>query len=81
MPSRQILENLKSSADVLQNYRDKTGKPIKITSGWRTPTEQQRLINAYNRKDGTQKNKPSETNFQNHICNGMVYIVIKFIEN
>ncbi|PWL80612.1 hypothetical protein DBY21_01195 [Candidatus Gastranaerophilales bacterium] len=61
MPSRQILENLKSSADVLQNYRDKTGKPIKITSGWRTPTEQQRLINAYNRKDGTQKNKPSET--------------------
>ena len=61
MPSREILENLKASADVLQTYRDKIGKPIRITSGWRTPSEQQKLINAYNRHDGSQRNKPSET--------------------
>lgn len=61
LPSLNILENLKSSADVLQVYRNIIGKPIKITSGWRTPTEQNRLISAYNRHDGSQVNKPSAT--------------------
>ena len=39
MPSKQVLENLKTSANVLQNYRNKVGKPITITSSWRTPQE------------------------------------------
>jgi uncharacterized protein YcbK (DUF882 family) len=53
MSSRQILENLKSSVDVLQNYRNEIGRPITITSSWRTPSEQQRL-----RSTGR---KPSDT--------------------
>lgn len=39
IPSKQVLENLKTSASVLQNYRNKVGKPITITSSWRTPQE------------------------------------------
>ncbi len=39
MPSCQILENLKTIVDVLQNYRNKIDKPIIITSSWRTPKE------------------------------------------
>ena len=63
MPSRQVLENLKTSANVLQNYRNKVGKPITITSSWRTPTEQKALINAYKGKKAQNKSagRPSET--------------------
>ena len=63
MPSRQVLENLKTSANVLQNYRNKVGKAITITSSWRTPTEQKALINAYKEKKAQNKpvGRPSET--------------------
>ena len=63
MPSKQVLENLKTSANVLQNYRNKVGKPITITSSWRTPTEQKALINAYKEKKAQNKSagRPSET--------------------
>ena len=63
MPSRQVLENLKISTNVLQNYRNKVGKPITITSSWRTPTEQKALINVYMEKKAQNKSlgRPSET--------------------
>lgn len=57
VPSRQVLENLKTSADVLQNYRNKIGKSITITSSWRTPAEQTQLIKDYQLKKS--QNKPA----------------------
>lgn len=42
-PSEEILNNLKSTADVLQVYRDKIGKPIIITSSLRTKEEQKAI--------------------------------------
>ena len=57
-PSLEILNNLKSTADVLQVYREKIGKPIIITSSLRTKEEQE------NMKKAAIKNKtkgPSET--------------------
>ena len=58
MPSRQVLENLKTSANVLQNYRNKVGKPITITSSWRTPQEVIKI-----RKEAVKHNSalPSDT--------------------
>ena len=50
---------MKSTADVLQEYRTEVGRPITITSGWRTPTKQKELIQQFER--GEIKNKPSET--------------------
>lgn len=58
-PSQEILENLQHSANNLQKYRDKINVPFFITSSWRTPQEQQKLINDY--KIGKMKNKPSDT--------------------
>ena len=52
-PSQEILNNLKSTADVLQVYREKIAKPIIITSSLRTKEEQEHLI-----KNGR---KPSAT--------------------
>ena len=59
IPSLEILENLQSTTEVLQNYRDKINLPITITSGWRSEREQQELITQY--KQGKLKNQPSET--------------------
>ena len=40
IPPINVLENLKTTSDVLQLYRDELGCPIKITSSWRSPKEQ-----------------------------------------
>ncbi|MBQ8668396.1 hypothetical protein IJ472_01355 [bacterium] len=59
IPTKDILENLQHSANNLQKYRNKMDVPFYITSSWRTPQEQQKLINDY--KIGKLKNKPSDT--------------------
>lgn len=59
LPSLEILENINNVTGVLQKYRDRFKQPITITSSWRTPSEQKRLIDLYNK--GIQVNKPSET--------------------
>ena len=61
MPSRQVLENLKTSVDVLQDYRNKIGKPITITDSWRTPSEVAEMIRKYEiekRQADLEKRKP-----------------------
>lgn len=59
VPTQEVLENLQHSANNLQKYRNKINAPFYITSSWRTPQEQEKLINDF--KIGKSKNKPSET--------------------
>ena len=72
MPSQEILNNLYETAKVVQVFRTETGIPITIESSWRTPAEQQELIDLYKdwekrKKEGKlrpnepERNKPSET--------------------
>lgn len=59
LPSLEVLRNLKAITEILQVYRTILDKKIDINSGWRTPSEQQKLINMYKR--GELSNMPSET--------------------
>ena len=59
IPTIDILENLQYSAENLQKYRTEIKRPIVITSSWRTPLEQNILIEKFNK--GELKNKPSNT--------------------